>query len=68
METDRRSARTGGNPSFADTMRGASMKTAKRPSTRAHREERSARAALSPYLIEDIAFTREEIDRARTAA
>lgn len=45
------------------------MKTAKRrPSTRVHREQRSARAALSPYLIEDIAFTREEICRARDAA
>ncbi|MDA8310473.1 MAG: hypothetical protein M0Z46_07645 [Actinomycetota bacterium] len=29
---------------------------------------RSARAVLSPYVVEDVAFTREEIYRARDAA
>lgn len=30
--------------------------------------ERTERAALSPYLVEDVAFTLEEIRRARAAA
>jgi hypothetical protein len=40
----------------------------RRPSPRVHRGGRSGRAALSPYLIEDVAFTLEEILRARDAA
>ena len=30
--------------------------------------QRTGRAALSPYVMEDVAFTREEIRRAREAA
>lgn len=45
------------------------MRNAKRrPSTRVHRGERPARVALSPYLLEDVAFTLEEIRQARDAA
>ncbi len=42
--------------------------TKRRPSTRAPRGNHPARVALSPYLVEEIAFTLEEIRRARDAA
>ena len=42
--------------------------TKRRPSTRVPRGKRPARAPLSPYLVEEITFTLEEIRRARDAA
>lgn len=48
---------------------GATVQVAKhRPPGRAQRGERRTRLALSPYLIEDVTFTLEEIRRARDAA
>jgi hypothetical protein len=45
------------------------MRNAKRrPSPRVPRGKHSARIALSPYLVEDVTFTLEEIRRARDAA
>jgi hypothetical protein len=42
--------------------------TKRRPSTRAPRGNHSGPVALSPYLVEEVAFTLEEIRRARDAA
>lgn len=48
---------------------GVIMRNAKRrPSTRVPRGKQPARIALSPYLLEDVTFTLEEIRRARDAA
>lgn len=42
--------------------------TKRRPSTRVPRGNHEGRVALSPYLVEEVTFTLEEIRRARDAA